>query len=173
MSINSEFIIKFSGLKSGIHQYSYNIDDKFFELFEYSEIKSADIKVDVVFDKTTDVFFLTFKIKGTVKTECDRCLEIFDQPVEGVETLYIRFGNEDAEESEDEIIISENDTQIDIKQFIYEFIILLLPIRRVHPEDENGNSLCNKEVLDKLRLLQNDKTIDSPWEKLNDVKFKN
>jgi uncharacterized metal-binding protein YceD (DUF177 family) len=173
LGINSEFIIKFSGLKPGVHQYSYNIDDRFFDLFEYSEIKSGNVKVDVVFDKTTDVFILDFSFNGTVKTECDRCLEIFDMPVEGTETLYVRFGDEEAECSENEIIISENDTQIDIKQFIYEFVILLLPIRRVHPDDEKGNSLCNKDVLDKLKLLQNNRTIDSPWEKLNDVKFKN
>lgn len=173
MNINSEFIIKFSGLKSGTHQYNYNIDDRFFDLFEYSEINSGNVNVEVVLDKTTDVFALIFNIKGTVKVECDRCLEFFDLPIEGNETLYIRFGDKTEEELDDEIIISENDTQIDVKQFIYEFIILLLPIRRVHPDDKNGNSLCNKEVLKKLKLLQEEKLVGSPWEKLNDVKFKN
>ena len=173
MRVKSEFIIKFSGLKAGIYQYNYNIDDKFFDLFEYSEIKSGDVKVDVSVEKTEDYLTMNFEIRGVVKAECDRCLELFDLPIQGKETMFIRFGDVNTEGAENEIFISESETQFDIKHLIYENIILLLPYRRVHPDDKKGNSLCNKEVLKKLKLMEANKSADSPWEKLNDVKFKN
>ena len=173
MRVKSEFIIKFSGLKAGIHQYNFNIDDKFFDLFEYSEIKSGDVKVGVSMEKTEDYLTMNFEIRGVVKAECDRCLELFDLPIEGKEIIFVRFGDVNTEGAENEIFISENETQFDIKHLIYENIILLLPYRRVHPDDEKGNSLCNKEVLEKLKLMEANKSADSPWEKLNDVKFKN
>lgn len=173
MRVKSEFIIKFSGLKAGIHQYNFNIDDKFFDLFEYSEIKSGDVKVDVSMEKTEDYLTMNFEIRGVVKAECDRCLELFDLPIEGKEIIFVRFGDVNTEGAENEIFISESETQFDIKHLIYENIILLLPYRRVHPDDEKGNSLCNKEVLKKLKLMEANKSADSPWEKLNDVKFKN
>jgi uncharacterized metal-binding protein YceD (DUF177 family) len=173
LRVKSEFIIKFSGLKAGIHQYNFNIDDKFFDLFEYSEIKSGDVKVDVSMEKTEDYLTMNFEIRGVVKAECDRCLELFDLPIEGKEIIFVRFGDVNTEGAENEIFISESETQFDIKHLIYENIILLLPYRRVHPDDEKGNSLCNKEVLKKLKLMEANKSADSPWEKLNDVKFKN
>jgi uncharacterized metal-binding protein YceD (DUF177 family) len=173
LRVKSEFIIKFSGLKAGLHQYKYNIDEKFFDLFEYSEIKNGDVKVDVSMEKTDDYLVLGFDIQGTVKAECDRCLELFDLPIQGKETIFIRFGDVNTEGAENEIFISESETQFDVKHLIYENIILLLPYRRVHPDDEKGNSLCNKEVLEKLKIMEAGKSTASTWDKLNEVKFKN
>jgi uncharacterized metal-binding protein YceD (DUF177 family) len=47
-------------------------------------------------------------------------------------------------------MIPRNESQIDLSQYIYEFINLLLPLRVVHPDDENGVSMCDKAVLAKL-----------------------
>jgi uncharacterized metal-binding protein YceD (DUF177 family) len=37
-----------------------------------------------------------------------------------------------------------------VAQLIYEFVCLAIPIKRIHPEDENGSSTCDPVMLEKL-----------------------
>ena len=58
--------------------------------------------------------------------------------------------------------------------FIYETICLALPHRIVHPDDENGNSTCNPEVLKKLESMsqtEKPQEIDERWAALKDLKL--
>jgi uncharacterized metal-binding protein YceD (DUF177 family) len=57
--------------------------------------------------------------------------------------------------------------------FLYEYIHLLLPIRRVHPEDDQGNSRCDPEIIRKLKELSESHMPDPRWEALNQLKKKN
>ena len=83
----------------------------------------------------------------------DRCLGEFDQPVENHARVIIKFGEEE-EESDEIIVIPESETQINVAQLIYEFIALAVPIRHVHPDDENGNSTCDPNMIKKLEELR-------------------
>jgi len=47
----SEYLIPFVGLKLGKHQFEYQIDNAFFENFDYDEFESSSIKVNVVLEK--------------------------------------------------------------------------------------------------------------------------
>jgi len=40
-----EFCIPFSGLKQGKHEFTYEIENTFFESFEYSEFNAATIEL--------------------------------------------------------------------------------------------------------------------------------
>jgi len=33
---------------------------------------------------------------------------------------------------------------------IYEFVCLAIPIKKIHPDDENGNTTCDPEMIEKL-----------------------
>ena len=46
-----EFTIQFVGLKTGRHHYDYQIDDQFFEHFEYDDFNHVDVKVDLELEK--------------------------------------------------------------------------------------------------------------------------
>ena len=96
-----EFTIQFVGLKTGRHHYDYQIDDQFFEHFEYEEFNSADVKIDLLFEKKSTMMELTFNAGGTVNVNCDLTNEPYDQPIENTLFLVIKFGDEFNNEDED------------------------------------------------------------------------
>ncbi|MCK4361636.1 MAG: DUF177 domain-containing protein, partial [Bacteroidales bacterium] len=83
MDYLKQFVIRFSGLSIGNHQYKFIIDEKFFEKFDFSEIKNGKITVDLLLNKQENVLILNFIINGTVNVTCDRCLEPFDLDIYG------------------------------------------------------------------------------------------
>jgi uncharacterized metal-binding protein YceD (DUF177 family) len=168
MEALQEFVIPFLGLKEGIHDYAFDIDAEFFESFEYSEVKLGKVHVDVSMERKERMLIFTFGIRGSVEVPCDRCLGPLDLPIEGTDRLIVKFGLEWLEESEEILIIPETDSRIDISSFIYEYIMLKLPYKRVHPE---GKGLCDRTVIDKLEHHSESET-DPRWEALKELKNK-
>jgi uncharacterized metal-binding protein YceD (DUF177 family) len=107
-----------------------------------------------------------------VEVPCDRCGDPLEQPIEGNSHLFIKFGEEPEEESDDVIIISDRDYQIDVSHYIYEFINLMLPAKRIHGEDENGESLCNPEAIKFLDENSGEQETDPRWDALKKLKNK-
>lgn len=173
MDYLKQFVIPFGGLKPGVHQFSFEVDDLFFERFEHSEIKKGKFKVEVAFEREEKMLILNFLINGKVDVPCDRCYESFLLAVNGKERLIVKFGDGFHEENEEVQIIPLGETQIDISPFIYEFVHLLIPYRRVHPEDENGNSLCDPEVIKRIDEREAASEPDPRWEVLKKLKPKN
>lgn len=169
MDYLKDFVIPFVGLSSGEHHFEYHIDDKFFESFEFSEIKQANINVNVTLEKRERMMVFTFDILGTLRVTCSRCLDEFDYPVDIQETLYIKFGQEYAEEDDNVIIIPESESHFDISPFIYDYLNLAVPYRVVHPDDENGQSACDPDVIKRIEALTGNKLPDSRWDKLKDL----
>jgi uncharacterized metal-binding protein YceD (DUF177 family) len=166
------FIIPFSGLKVGNHPYTFEIEDKFFEHFEYSEIKKGNIHVDCMLDKQVRMMVLFFDLAGRITVPCDRCGEEFDLPVEGSQKLIVKFGLDHKEEAEDILVITEKEHELDISQFLYEYVHLLLPIKKIHGTDENGKSLCDPEVI-RYIIETEDQPVDPRWEVLRKLKDQN
>ncbi len=168
-----DYKIPFRGLKNGSHQYEFNVDDKFFEAFPEGDIKKGNLVAKVDLIKRSNGIEATFEIVGTVTVPCDRCLDDFDCPVEFSGKMLFEFGLESEEVSDELVILSPGDNYIDLDQYIYEYINLSLPIQKVHPDDENGNSLCNADMIAKLKSLNvnnDDDEIDDPrWDKLRDL----
>ena len=170
MKTFGEYIIPIGGLAVGQHEFDYVIDEGFFEGIEYSEIKEGKVSLHVVLSKESKAMSFTFTFKGDIKVSCDRCGDEYMQRVEGENVLYVRYGAEYREESDDVIVIPTEQREFDIHTLAYEYIVLALPIRRVHPEDENGNSTCNPEAIARLKELQADRAADPRWEALGSLK---
>jgi uncharacterized protein len=171
-----KYRIAFAGLKQGSHLFDYEIDSNFFERFEYSPLHAGSLMVRVEVIKQDVLLILNFGIKGYVRVTCDRCLEEYDQYIEGGNRLIVKFGEETYEESDEIVVINRDEQEIDITQFIYEFINLQVPLKKVHPVDAEGHSLCNKEVLRKLDELSSGEEsgqIDPRWEALKKLYRKN
>ena len=168
MKVLQEFVIPFLGLKEGIHDYAFDIDAEFFESFEYSEVKQGDIHVDVSLERKERMLIFNFSTSGMVQVPCDRCLAPLDLPIEGTDRLIVKFGQEWMEESEEILVIPETDSRFDISSFIYEYIMLKLPYKRVHPE---GKDLCDPRIVDKLEQHSESET-DPRWEALKELKNK-
>ncbi len=153
MRNEERYRIPFKGLKEGEHTFDFEIDSSFFESFTKSEIRKGNLHVQVILQKIPRLLTLDFIISGTVRVPCDRCLDEFDLPVSFHETLYIKFGEKRYEESANTLVIPEDDSFLVISQYIYEYAHLSLPLRRVHPDDEDGHSTCNPVMLKKLEEL--------------------
>ena len=173
MSYFSQFLIPITGIKPGKYSFDFNIDESFFQHFEYSEIKSGEVQVHLEMEKEERLIQFHFSLAGFVRIPCDRCYEMMNQQIGGEEDLIVKFGNDFHEESDVVQVIPENENHFDVSSFLYEYVHLLLPIRRVHPEDENGNSECDPEVIKRLEALPEHSEPDPRWEILNKLKTKN
>ncbi|MGI8891930.1 MAG: YceD family protein [Bacteroidia bacterium] len=170
----SKYIIPFSGLSQGIHEYEYHIDKDFFAELEYSLLSESSVDVKVSMNKTETMLLLDFDIEGTVNLQCDRCTDYFDLPVKGRNKLIVKFGEATVEENDLILILSDKEHELNISQYIYEYINLLVPMRHLHQDDAKGNSTCNQEMLDiieKVSHKQKDPDeIDPRWEALKKLK---
>jgi uncharacterized protein len=173
--MQSIYSIPLKGLKEGNHLYDFKIDSNFFASFEKSEIHEAELKADISLNKSSSHIELRIKITGTVLLVCDRCLDPYTQELNTENRILIKYG-EKWEEVDDEVItipFGENEFKLD--QLIYEFAHLGLPLKKIHPDDENGNSTCNPEMLGKLKqhLVDGDGSIDPRWKELEQLKKNN
>ena len=151
MSKTKEYVIPFVGLKLGKHKFEYQINNAFFEIFDYNEFQNSDIRVNVVFDKKSNLLEIDFKHKGTINVPCDLTGEDFDLPVKGKLKLIVRFGETFNNDNEELLILPFGEFEIDIAQYIYEMIVLSIPQRRVHPGIKDGS--LKTEALEKLKEL--------------------
>jgi uncharacterized metal-binding protein YceD (DUF177 family) len=176
MNKTKEYLIPFVGLKLGKHHFEYQINNKFFEIFDYHEFQNSDIKVNVVLDKQSNLLEINFKHQGTINVPCDMTGEDFDLPIKGKLKLIVRFGETFNNDNEELLILPFGEFEIDIAQYIYEMIVLSIPQRRVHPGIKDGS--LNTEALTKLKELtikeqkkekKEEENIDPRWDKLKQL----
>ncbi|WP_372754842.1 DUF177 domain-containing protein [Labilibaculum sp.] len=168
MDYLAKYTIPFKGLKDGKHEFDFTIDKKFFEQFQKEDAYQVDAAVKVTLEKKTLVMTLSIEIEGKINVACDRCLDPFDLDVSGESSVYVKFGEENEELAEDVIVISEAVNELETAQYIYELFSLSLPLSFIHPEDENGNSTCNEEMIQKLNdhIVKDEDNIDPRWNDL-------
>ncbi|WP_340076350.1 DUF177 domain-containing protein [Leptobacterium sp. I13] len=147
-----EFDIPFVGLKQGKHRFEYQIDKTFFEAFDYEEFNEACINVAVILDKKINLLELTFEAKGTVNVFCDTSNEPYDQSVKGTLEIVVKFGEAYNDENEEILIIPHGEHKINIAQYIYEMIVLAIPVKKIHPGIKDGS--ISSDILKKLEELQ-------------------
>jgi uncharacterized metal-binding protein YceD (DUF177 family) len=172
-----EFDISFIGLKDGIHQFDYIITREFFDFFNYDEFNNSNVIVSLSFLKKATIFELDFIFSGWVEVACDITNELFHQPIETSINLIVKFGNEFNNESEELLIIPYSEFKFNIAQYIYEAIVLGVPLKRIHPGVNEGT--LKSDVLDKLKELEvkdieenqevDNKEIDPRWSKLKNI----
>jgi uncharacterized metal-binding protein YceD (DUF177 family) len=156
-----EFTIKFVGLKLGKHCFEYDVENTFFEHFEYNEFNDADVKVAILLNKKTTLMEFNFKASGTINVNCDLTNEPYDQIISNEFDLVVKFGDAYNDENEEILILPHGEYEINVAQFIYELIVLAVPSKRVHPGVKDGS--LKSDILDKLEELRpkQDKETDS------------
>lgn len=147
----SKYDIAFKGLAEGQHEFDYQIDDKFFEHFEGSLVDNGNVTVKVILEKRSAFLKLHLKIKGWLELTCDRCLENYQQKIKNSAEIFVKFGEKEFEEGENVIWVLPEENQLNVAQIIYEYVSLSIPLRHIHPKDENGHRDCNIEMVEKLK----------------------
>ena len=113
---------------------------------------------------------------GTIFVPCDTTGEMFDMPIKGKINIVVQFGDEFNNDNEELLILPHGEYQMDISQFIYEMIVLSIPLRKVHPGIKNGtleslvlnklNELKVKKVKEKKDIAE---VTDPRWDKLKQL----
>ena len=171
MEKKNEFLIPVSGLALGSHSFEYEIDNDFFAGMDYSEVQQGKVSVKLDIDRQETMLTLHFDLQGSVRVPCDRCADEFDQPIESQQDFFLKLGTENAEESDDVAVVSPDLNEYDVRPLVYEYIILAIPMHRVHPEGQ-----CNPAVIEMLNHeeapAEEDEAsdaIDPRWAALKDI----
>ncbi len=166
-----EYQIPFVGLKPGVHHFNFELDDLFFGHFPESQVQQGKIFVDLALDKKERLIVLNFDISGSIVTDCDRCGQLFDLPIHGNYTLYVKIGDKREEDvdSEEVIWIPESASVLDIAEPMYEFIHLSVPMGKVHPDTRDGVPGCDPEILKLLKKDDDGEDSDPRWDILKNL----
>jgi len=138
--------VELKNLSPGVHEYEYFLENKFFVDIDGDEVQKGKVKVNLTVKRTSMVFDMNFQLEGIVYVPCDRCLDDMELPVSTQNKLVVKFGKEYAEESEEIVIIPEEEGEINLAWFIYEFIALAIPMKHIHAPGK-----CNKTMSSKLK----------------------
>lgn len=155
----AEFEIAFVGLKPGVHEYNYEINDRFFEAFQQQDFRNCKANVKLHFDKKSSFMLLKFEIGGSLEVTCDRCnnelpLELWDEFNITVKMVEEPGLMNDQEEDPDVYYISRGESHLDVAEWIYEFINLSLPMQKTCDFEKMDGPHCNKAALEMLKKLE-------------------
>lgn len=180
-----EFVIPFIGLKDGSHEFGFEVNDSFFEAFPYSEIHKGKIRVKTEMVKRPHMLTFDVRMEGESELPCDRCGNSYRQDINGEWQLVVKLNADSFNDEDDLISLPAGAHEFDLSQYIYEYIVLLLPSRRVCgeiPDPSRGN--CDPEILKQLEKLdpgheeeeeeEEPKSESDPrWDSLKNIKFDN
>lgn len=166
-----EFLIPFVGLKLGKHRFDYQINNKFFQEFDYHQFEDATITVELVFEKKATLLELSFKHQGSVNVPCDVTGEQFDLPIKGKLNLVVQFGEEYNDDNEELLVLPHGEYQVNVAQYIYEMIVLSVPLKRIHPGVKDGSiDVSNYErYITYEQPKEQKEEVDPRWAKLKDL----
>ncbi len=164
MKVLKEFRIPFVGLKTGKHQFDYQIDKKFFDAFEYDEFERVHFDVSVTLNKKETLLEFDFVAKGYVNVPCDVTGEDFDLQVGGDFSLVVKFGETYNDDYEDILILKHDAYQVEIQQYIYELILLSIPQKRVKP-----NVTSSLATLEEEPKQKEPEQVDPRWNQLKQL----
>jgi len=165
-----DFNIVFSGLSLGEHQFTFELNNSFFELFEYDEHSNLKGDVNIVMNKHNTFLELTFTLNGSVEVVCDRTGLPFDQKLSNTFDLLVKFGDEYDDEDDERLILPHGDYQVNVAQYLYELVVLSIPQKHVHPDVLSGKIIPEYETEDETELEEKkEEEIDPRWDKLKNL----
>ncbi len=130
------FKIDIISLANKQHEFDFAIDNRLLSMYEHSLVEKGEGECHLTMDKSETMLTLKFQIEAQVELICDRSLDKFDYPVSLEETLIMKFGEDNYSLSEDVIVIKDDTDSINVSEYIYEFISLAVPLKKLHPRYE-------------------------------------
>lgn len=166
------YAIPFAGLKLGKHEFDYVVGNDFFDEFDYSLVKKANVKCHVDLEKQETMLILNFQLEGSIEMTCDKCLAEYPQMVLIREQQIAKFSDEEIDEDEEVITLSKNDHEINIAGLIYEYINVAVPFIATCG-NEGKTPYCDKDMVDRLNKLsaseEQTEQSDPRWDALKNI----
>ena len=167
------FKIDLKALTEDITPLEWQLDNRFFQSLEDAQVQNGSLHVSGSIRKAVGFFELLLHTEGTVQVPCDRCLDMMDQPIEADLRLVVKLGPEYQEE-DDIITVDENEGVLQTAWFIYESIVLAVPIQHVHQPGECNDAMMR--VLEEHSAARSsdadaEENIDPRWSALKNLKI--
>lgn len=186
----SQFKLPLKSMPEGTEHYSFHLGKQFFTDMESTDVREADVNVEIDVVHRNGVYDLTFAAAGSVVVPCDRCLDDLEVPVDTHYHITVKYGDDYRDDSDEFIEIPESDLYLNVAYMIYDTVILAIPMKHVHPLGKCSramSSLLKKhrahapgdpdadledELLDEIdddQAGSDSDTVDPRWEKLKDL----
>jgi uncharacterized protein len=166
-----DFSVNILGLSKDVHQVEFKLDEDFFKKYGQEIVAHGNFATQVTLDKRETFIEADFKIEGNAFLICDRSLDEFDFPISISKKIVFKYGEEPKEVSDEIIIITHDQQKLDVGQLIYEFIVLEIPIKKLHPkfqretEDETYGTVIYTSSTE-----SEEEIVDPRWEMLKKLK---
>ena len=160
---DTQCIIPLASLKNGEHSYLFTLDGELFTENQYEDIHGANLKVHVHFNKNSPILMFNFAIEGTVNVTCDRCGDDFDMKIFLQRQLIVKTESREHLEEDDMTSLTSGEKDMDIAPYVYQYLVLSLPMQRLHPADTDGNRACNQEAIKKLKNMEVDTSSEEQY----------
>ncbi len=176
-----KYDIEISGLESKQYTYQFESGGAFFEEYEQSMIEKGFFSVAMILDRSSTMIQLSFKINGSVSLVCDRSLEPYDEAIDIEERIILKFADRDEELTDEIVLVNRNRGSINVATYIFDFIALTLPMKKIHPslrqeedtfdfEDEDGILVYSSAKQDETSDQAENLDIDPRWTALTNFK---
>lgn len=174
----SAYTVNIVGLANKVHHFEFEMGNDFFAQYGNGLISEGALTADVTLDKHETFIDAVFAIKGAVKLVCDRSLDPFDQPLRTEKKLVFKYGDADQELSDEIIMIHRDSDSLELGQYMFEFIALEVPMKKLHPrfrEEESEDDESEGKIIysSKPSPDEDDRgsdDIDPRWEILKKLK---
>ncbi|QJW92449.1 DUF177 domain-containing protein [Spirosoma taeanense] len=157
--------INIAGLENKRYEYDFTSDDTFFAALEQDLIGKGNVQTHLTLDKSETMIRLDFHITGTVEQVCDRSLDEYDEVVDTRQMMLLKFGDHNEELSDEIELIERNTATINVARYIFEFISLSLPMKRLHPrfrDEDDADDETNGKLIYRSDPETEDSTEDQP-----------
>jgi uncharacterized protein len=160
------------GLSYSEHSFDFELGNSFFEVYGSESLNKGHFHAQVILNKKETFIEVEFNINGQASLMCDRSLELFDFPMTIRKKMVFKYGEEAQEVDEEVTIITRDQASLEVGQLMYEYILLDIPMKRLHPR------FANESTQEDLTLVYSSETsptdesddIDPRWEKLKKLK---
>lgn len=170
MSDLKQYKIEIFGLSNNVHHFEFLYDESFFQTFENSLVSKGKGTCKVELTKTDSMITLDLSINGLVELECDRSLELFDFPIELKKEIIYKYGDEEKELSEDVFVIPKGAQEINIASFLYESLLLEIPMKKLHPRFQDEEDSDEMIYSSQTEEENKEEEVDPRWEALKKLK---
>lgn len=173
------FEIDIIALKLGSHSFNFKLDNEFFAYFKEhlnGFIEKGNCNAEVILEKNEQLIRATLIIDGTVELVCDRSLDEFDYEVDIEETILYKYSEQEQELTEEIVLITYRTPSINVGELLNEFLILDIPMKKLHPRfwdeedgysDDDSDEYRESEDLDNLDDEESNEKLEQKAKKIN------
>lgn len=145
-----KYDINIFGLENKRYESAFESGDAFFDALEQTLIKKGQFATHVTLNKSETMIQLDFHIVGEVEQTCDRSLDEYNEPVDVENRMLLKFSDHNEELTDEIELIERNTATINVARYIFEFISLSLPMKRLHPRFRDEEENEDEEITGKL-----------------------